>query len=326
MIGNHSPKPPGNPRRKTKNSPSKFQEVDASDLSRKEMMDDIMRMIAVLEALGSGASMQVFVKDVDGNSITLDVKDTDTIDKVKAILYDKRHTLTFAGKQLKEGAKTLSENSIQAESTLHESGKLAGGVRGGIVKKHHLKDADAFAELKRKATASMVDVEMPDPSIELGADFKKFLSGCHQNVEALRVAHAGGTNVIEAGLRGLSSEKLKAVREVLSFKEGRKGSSEERLSKVVGIIFTPMIKMMAAKTTLGKSMSQMTETLMHLYIDVYACVSDGSAKYDHTKFLEAVKDEELRKKHVKADRKKRGEKESSSEDETDVVKHMCRPF
>jgi hypothetical protein len=84
--------------------------------------------------------MQIFVKAVTGETLTLEVESSDTVDSVKAQLQAKQGILTtpsdsdddqlpslvFAGKQLDAG--TLADYGICMESTLH----LLLGLRGGL--------------------------------------------------------------------------------------------------------------------------------------------------------------------------------------------------
>ena len=94
---------------------------------------------AVLGSLGSSCNdpdsvFQIFFKTPRGNTVTLDVRSSDTIDEVKCKIHNKegipidKQRLVFSGKSI-DGSRTLSDCGVQKESTIHVLFGLLSGTK-----------------------------------------------------------------------------------------------------------------------------------------------------------------------------------------------------
>ena len=107
--------------------------------------------------------MQIFVKTLEGKTITLIVQPSDTIEHIKRLTLDKMgwiftqppdFYMAFQSRRLEDGRK-LSDYNIQAESNLYMEGRLRGGMEEADIDMVDIdmatiSDEDLIAEIQHR--------------------------------------------------------------------------------------------------------------------------------------------------------------------------------
>lgn len=99
---------------------------------RPEQAQQITTLVQIIQDNTTAKPFQIFVKNYDGKTYTLDIQITNTIREIKNLMEDKtgipstEQRLIYQGKQL-EDARTIQDQKIEKERTLHLNLRLRGG-------------------------------------------------------------------------------------------------------------------------------------------------------------------------------------------------------
>ena len=127
--------------------------------------------------------MQIFVRALNGKTLTLDVEPSNTIEEVKTQIENKEgipprvQRLVFGGKEMTDGH-TVSDYNVTKEATLHLVMRLRGGMQifvRGLNKKHWTLDVEPSTTIEEVKTQIEIqeDTQLPRELLFLVFDGKK---------------------------------------------------------------------------------------------------------------------------------------------------------
>ena len=235
---------------------------------------------------------------VDGDyNCYLQVKRSDTIDDVKNMIEEAKGIpaddirIVVEGKPVDEGWRTLSSIPVTSKSKIYMVPKVRGGGFG-VVKKH-LKKEDAVKALKTRTEAFILKSDIKEGDVSMPADFKAFLENVKKEANTIvAMKRNGGDNIIQLGLKTVSTENLQMLIDIMDSKSGgRRGTSEERVLKMVSVMFPTMVMLDGAKSIITDVQEKMMADFAGIYIEECNSYSAGSAKFNNDLFIKHVQKE-----------------------------------
>eukprot|EP00438_Fugacium_kawagutii_P015128 Skav226489 [mRNA] locus=scaffold744:166924:168144:+ [translate_table: standard] len=194
------------------------------------------------------------------------------------------------------GRKTLRELGIGDGSVVQASVRGVGGARLGLMKGHLKTADDAKKELKSKVKNTF-SIEKTDEQVVFPESFTTFLTETRQSVEEVKLLQSRITfPVIELALKQVHLDKLNLLVNTLEYADGkRKGTSEEKLSKALGLVFPKLTMLSHCVKAIEALNSDLTIELFNIYIDTYGHYVNGAMIYNNSRFLSDVKKEILKR-------------------------------
>lgn len=252
---------------------------------------DVLRTCAHRETVELlDPTMQIFVKNIAGKSVTLDVEPSDSILRVKQKVQVRERIpvkdqhLVFGGRDLSNG-KSLGGYNIGQESTLH----LVLQVVGGMPKKGKGKKAkgkgggDDGAEITPERKVQMLEAEKIALTRELGHFKQQARKAVSEKKE------------LEEGINGLKDElstaedvKLQIVKDMTR----QYKSMQENLLNQVNEAHDTIAKLKQDLAASGQSMNQSQRDFQHIIEQKDATIRDQNRKMEDmaNEFAEMLKE------------------------------------
>jgi hypothetical protein len=206
----------------------RFQEVYDESQNHKNaaLQSEILRMIAVLKAIeltsgsssssGDAPTMQLFVRTKGEETITITLKASDTVELLKAEIFDRTSRLSHAGKPM-VNQKVLSEYDVQPHTTLYEAPVVQAGAK--VIKKA-LKKTDIVAATRKRFEMKL----FTQYNLSDGFDMQphkvivEAISSVNEAVDKMKENHKSGEQAIKVAIHDLFDDELLNLSQLLAEK------------------------------------------------------------------------------------------------------------
>ncbi|CAJ1386813.1 unnamed protein product, partial [Effrenium voratum] len=182
---------------------------------------------------------------------------------------------------------SFRENHMKENQTITLLFRLQGGVINRFLKRE-----EAVPHLKNRATKGIIKTEVPQ--MELGQDFDNFISSFKRSIDDIKMLRTQGVNVIESGLRQISESDLSDIKQIMSYSK-RNGTTEQRLPKLIEILFPHIIKLTSASKALTRLQEETVVDLIGIYVEQFHSFTDGQVQFQNEPFLQSVEKEIIRR-------------------------------
>lgn len=256
-------------------------------------------------------SMTIHMRTKSGKLITFEnLKPTDSIDKIKARLFDKEgRRITYIGKHLETG-RTLAEFNLQRGSTIEES---SGGMGGGkLVKTKFVKKGDETRGYKLKMNHLLTNalglLDMPT-NTSVPAAFEAIASQAREEIlEIRRMSELDEEEFNVAAFKHLREPELNELAELIT-QTGQR--PEEKLMQIASMILPGLKTLHEVDTAVKKVQLDMHVAFMELYVEKFGIQQNGSLVLKHSSLHAMVVDEKKSRVAVRRHKVASGESASS---------------
>eukprot|EP00438_Fugacium_kawagutii_P005246 Skav235429 [mRNA] locus=scaffold473:162132:163484:+ [translate_table: standard] len=169
-----------------------------------------------------------------------------------------------------------STNRCKCKTYLAHTSLIEFGVRGsGGVKNAYMKKPDAIAFLKKRVQTNVRKSDACFDREKLPEQVQSFADDIVKQVGEMKLYQSQGVAVVRAVLSKCPVDTLKEIETIADVKQGRNGNSEERVAKIIELLYPSLIVIEECKTSLDGLKEQVLEDLMALFVNEYHTYMDG---------------------------------------------------